>query len=317
MADPRGTTVSILSTRLVADAVARAFAASINPAAKPGVRFLEIDGRTTATAIPTRHGVVAATVYHPPSPTEVRPAVYVNAHGGGFVVGHREQDDPWCRYLAAHAGVVVINTDYVLAPHRRFPAPVEQIYDVLQWASSDEHDWDGARLCVGGQSAGGNLAAGASRLALANGGPELRLQVLHYAPLDLVTSAGAKRTPLGSRAVLRPWMSEVFDTAYIPDVGRRRDPLASPAWGANGADLHGIAPALVITAEYDRLRDEGASYAAALDAVSSLAEYHDVAGVDHGYNIMSDATGITERMYDLIAGHVSRRTRIAETDREP
>ena len=295
--------MSILSIRLVADAVARAFAASINPTAKRGVRFPEIDGHTTVVAIPTRHGDVAATVYHPPSST-ARPAVYVNVHGGGFVVGHREQDDPWCRYLAAHAGVVVINTDYVLAPRRRFPAPVEQIYDVLQWAASDEHPWDGARLCVGGQSAGGNLAASASRLVLENGGPEVKLQVLHYAPLDLVTNAKAKATPLGSRAVLRPWMSEVFDTAYVPDVGRRRDPLASPAWGANGADLRGIAPALVITAEYDRLRDEGASYAAELEAVGSLAEYHDVAGVDHGYNIMSDATEVTEQMYALIAGHV-------------
>jgi acetyl esterase len=306
--------VSILSTRPVADAVARAFAAAINPAPKPGVRFLEIDGRTTVIAIPTRHGDVAATVYQPLSPMPTRPAVYVNVHGGGFVVGHREQDDPWCRYLAARTGLVVINTDYLLAPHRRFPVPVEQIYDVLRWASSDGHDWDGARLCVGGQSAGGNLAAAASRLALENGGPDVKLQVLHYAPLDLVTHAKDKRTPLGSRAVLRPWMSEVFDTAYLPEVDRRRDRLASPAWGANGIGLHGIAPALVITAEYDRLRDEAAAYAHELDAVGSLAEYHDVAGVDHGYNIMSNATEVTERMYALIAEHVRRRTSIAETD---
>jgi acetyl esterase/lipase len=306
--------VSILSKRPVADAIALAFAAAINPAAKPGVRFPEIDGDTTVVAIPTRHGDVAATVYRPQSPATEPPAVYVNVHGGGFVVGHREQDDPWCRYLAAHANVVVVNTDYALAPRRRFPTPVEQIYDVLTWASSDAHDWDGARLCVGGQSAGGNLAAAASRLALDNGGPDVKLQVLHYAPLDLVTNAKAKRTPLGSRAVLQPWMSEVFDTAYIPDVGLRRDPLASPAWGSNGVDLHGIAPALVITAEYDRLRDEAAAYARALDVVGSLAEYHDVAGVDHGYNIMSDATEVTRRMYALIAEHVSRRTRIAETD---
>jgi acetyl esterase/lipase len=307
--------LSILSNRLVADAVALAFAAAIRPAAKPGVRFGEISGHAAVVAIPTRHGDVAATVYRPPSPAPTPPAVYVNVHGGGFVVGHREQDDPWCRYLAANANVVVINTDYVLAPRRRFPAPVEQIYDVLKWASSDQHDWDGARLCVGGQSAGGNLAAAASRLALENGGPEVRLQVLHYAPLDLVTNAAAKATPLGSRAVLRPWMSEVFDTAYLPDVGQRRDPLASPAWGANGIDLHGIAPALVITAEYDRLRDEAAAYAHGLDAVGSLAGYHDVPGVDHGYNIMSDATEVTQRMYALIAEYVTRHTDIAEIDR--
>jgi acetyl esterase len=285
--------------------VARLFAALINPSPKPGVRFPEITARTTEITIETRHGPVAATIYRPHSRT-TNPGVYVNVHGGGFVVGHREQDDPWCRYLATHANVVVLNTDYVLAPHKRFPSPVEQIYDVLRWASAPERDWDGARLCVGGQSAGGSLSAAASRMALETRGPTIALQVLHYPPLDLVTGASEKRSPLGSKAVLRPWMSEVFDTAYIPDRGRRRDRLASPSWGTNADDIAGIAPALVITAEYDRLRGEAKRYADKLDAAGSLAEYVEVRGVDHGYNIMSDATEVTRQMYDLIAGHVRR-----------
>jgi acetyl esterase len=99
-------------------------------------------------------------------------------------------------------------------------------------------------------------------------------------------------------------MGDVFDTAYIPDRARRRDPLASPAWGPNGDHLEGIAPALVITAEYDRLRDEAATYARKLDAVGSLVEYHEVKGVDHGYNIMSNETDVTRRMYAFIADHV-------------
>ena len=282
----------------------------MNPTPKPGVRFHDISGDSAAISIPTRHGDVEVTVYRPKSTTGDRPAVYVNIHGGGFVIGHREQDDPWCRYLAAHANVVVINTDYVLAPRRRFPAAVEQIFDVLQWASSDQNDWDGGQLCVGGQSAGGNLAAAASRLALEHGDPVVKLQVLHYAVLDLVTKDKDKRTPLGNRAVLRPWMSEVFGTAYIPDPARRRDRLASPGWGHNANGLEGIAPALVITAEYDRLRDEAAGYARRLDAVGSLAEYHDVSGVDHGYNILSNATDITKRIYALITDHVIRATTI-------
>jgi acetyl esterase/lipase len=300
----------MLSTPLVADLVARLFAATIRPKAKPSVRFPEVIGHTTTITIPTRHGDTTATVYQPATGDQRRP-VYVNVHGGGFVVGHREQDDPWCRFLAAHANVVVVNTDYVLAPHRRFPAPVEQIYDVLQWASSPERDWDGSELCVGGQSAGGNLAASASRLALENGGPRIKLQVLHYAPLDLVTRTRDKATPVGRAAVLRPWMGEVFDTAYIPDRGQRRDRLASPAWGSNGDDLTGIAPALIVTAGFDRLRDEAAAYARKLDAVCSLAEYHEVGGVDHGYNIMSDAPealAATQRTYVLIADHVVRAT---------
>jgi acetyl esterase len=234
------------------------------------------------------------------------PAVYINVHGGGFVVGHREQDDPWCRYLAAHANVVVVNTDYAVAPHKRFPAPVEQIYDVLRWAAAPERDWDGQRLCVGGQSAGGNLSAAASRMALEHGGPTIALQVLHYPPLDLVTATSDKHSPLGSKAVLQPWMGAVFDTAYVPDRAQRRDRLASPAWGNSADDVTGIAPALVVTAEFDRLRAEGQRYADKLAAVGSLVEYVEVRGVDHGYNIMSNATETTRQMYDLIVGHVRR-----------
>lgn len=292
---------------MLADALARVFATVVNPVARPGVRFPEISGRTTLIEIPTRHGAVAATVYHPPS-GEDQPAVYVNVHGGGFVVGHREQDDPWCRFLAEHANVVVVNVDYLLAPGHRFPTPVEQIYDVLSWAAAPGRDWDGSRLCVGGQSAGGSLSAAAARLCFENGGPEVRLQMLHYPPLDLVTATRAKRSPLGAKAVLKPWMGEVFDTAYIPNRAQRADRLASPAWGANADGLDGIAPALIVTAEFDRLRDEAWQYAQKLDAVGALAEYHEVPDVDHGYNIMSDAAEVTRAVYELIAGHVRRAT---------
>lgn len=270
------------------------------------MRFPEVAGRTTEVAISTRHGPVSATIYHPPAVTN--PPVYVNVHGGGFVVGHREQDDPWCRYLAANAGVLVINPDYVLAPRHRFPTAVHQIYDVVCWAAGSDRGWDGTRLCVGGQSAGGNLSAAAARLALENGGPDIALQVLHYAPLDLVTPSRDKASTLGRRAIMKPWMSEVFDTAYIPEPARRRDRLASPAWGDNADDIAGIASALIVTAEHDRLRDEARRYASKLDAVAALAEYHEVAGVDHGYNIMSEAGDITRRTYAHIAEHVVRAT---------
>ena len=299
--------MSILGIPTVSDAVARLFALTVNPAPKPGVTFTEISGRTSAVAIPTRHGAVEATIYHPLSSTP-SPAVYINVHGGGFVVGHREQDDPWCRYLAFRANVVVVNPDYALAPGRRFPTPAEQIYDVLRWASSAQREWDGSRLSVGGQSAGGNLAAAAARLALENRGPAVALQVLHYAPLDLVTSAADKPTPLGGKAVLKPWMGEVFDTAYIPDPRQRRHRLASPAWGSNAEGIGGIAPAVVVTAEHDRLRDEAAKYARKLEEAGALREYYEVADVDHGYNIMSNATDVTRRVYDAIAGHVMQAT---------
>lgn len=299
--------MSILSTPVVADALARTFAATVRPAPKAAVRFPEFRSQTSEVSIPARHGPVPATVYHPPAGT-ANPSVYVNVHGGGFVVGHPEQDDPWCRYLAANAGVVVINPDYVLAPRHRFPAAPHQVYDIVCWAAAPDRDWDGSRLCVGGQSAGGNLSAAAARQALENGGPRIALQVLHYAPLDLVTPTRDKLSSAGDRAVMKPWMGEVFDTAYVPDPAQRRDRLASPAWGDNADGIAGIAPALVVTAEHDRLCDEARRYAEKLDAAGALAEYHEVAGVDHGYNIMSAATDVTRRTYAHIAQHVVRAT---------
>ncbi len=303
--------MSILSRPLIADTIARTFASTIRPAAKSAVSFPELTCRTTSHRIPTRHGQVPATVYHPPSSDEDSSdaAVYVNVHGGGFVVGHPEQDDPWCRYLATHAGVAVINPDYVLAPRYRFPAAPQQIYDIVCWAADPERDWDGSRLCVGGQSAGGNLSAAAARLALANGGPAIALQVVHYAPLDLVAPTRDKPSTVGSRAIMKPWMGEVFDTAYIPDPMQRRDPLASPAWGCNADGLEGIAPALIIAAEHDRLRGEARRYAAKLDEVGALIEYYEVPGVDHGYNIMSDSLEATRHTYARTVDHVLTATR--------
>lgn len=301
--------MSMLSQQVVADALARVFATVVNPAPKDAVRFPEIDGLTSTVSIPTRYGAAGATVYRPPGPTTNCP-VYINVHGGGFVVGHPEQDDPWCRYLAAKADVVVVNTSYVLAPRHRFPAAPQQIYDIVTWVAGAGagQGWDGARLCIGGQSAGGSLSAAAARLAHQNQGPRIALQVLHYAPLDLVTPTRDKPSPLGRRAIMKPWMGEIFDTAYIPDPARRRDPLASPAWGDNGTGLQGIAPALVITAEYDRLRDEARRYADALAAAGALAEYYEVPGVDHGYNIMSENIEATRRTYAHIVEHVRRVT---------
>lgn len=297
--------MSLLSHPRIADIAARVFAAVAPVTPKTAVTFPGIPGHTEAITIPTRFGPVGATVYRPAGDVE-RPPVYVNIHGGGFVVGGPEQDDPWCRYLAAHAGVTVINPDYVLAPGHRFPDAPQQIYDVVCWAADPARDWDGSRLCVGGQSAGGSLSAAAARLALELGGPRIALQMLHYPPLDLVTPARDKPTPIGGKAVLKPWMSEVFDTAYIPDPQQRRDRLASPAWGDNADGIVGIAPALVVTAEYDRLRDEARRYALKLDAAGSLVAYYEVEGVDHGYNIMNSATTVTEESYARIAEHVTR-----------
>ena len=129
--------------------------------------------------------------------------------------------------------------------------------------------------------------------------------MLHYPPLDLVTP-GRDKPAARPNAIIRPWLAEILDTAYIPDRARRSDPLASPAWGTNGEKIRGIAPALVVTAEFDRLRSEGIAYARMLEAVGSLAQHHDVPGADHAYNLLGNSRETTEYVYNLIVSQVKR-----------
>jgi len=233
--------------------------------------------------------------------------VHVNFHGGGYVLPMTEIDDPFCRAVAAEAGVVVINVEYVVAPQHPFPAPPRQAYEVVRWiaAHGDEHGWDGERLTVGGQSAGGGLAAAVARQALEENGPAIALQVLHYAPLDLMTHAKDKKAAI-AKPVLRPWMADVFDSSYVPDPRRRADRLVSPAHPSDTADLKGIAPAYVVTCEYDLLKAEGVRYAERLKKAGALVGHHDVTGADHGYDGKDDEKA--RQVYTLIADQVRQAT---------
>ncbi|MBE1877267.1 alpha/beta hydrolase fold domain-containing protein [Myceligenerans pegani] len=255
-------------------------------------RLPEYPGVPEPLVVPTPHGEVTAWAYRPPEEAGPPPPVYVNLHGGGFVLRGADQDDPWCRLLAAEAGVVVLNVDYDVAPQARFPVPPHQVHAVLDWAAEHgaAHGWDGRRLSVGGQSAGGALAAAASRLAFERARPRVALQVLHYPPLDLTVPAAEKHSPL-AKPLLRPWMGDMFDAAYIPDAGQRADRLASPAAPSDTADLTGIAPAVVIACEHDILRAEARRYADRLESAGALVAYREIPDRDHGYDISDDATG--------------------------
>lgn len=144
-----------------------------------------------------------------------------------------------------------------------------------------------------------------ARQALEEGGPSIALQVLHHPPLDLATSAREKRAAI-AKPILRPWMADVFDTSYVPDARRRNDRLVSPAHPSDATDLKGIAPALVITAEYDLLRAEGERYADRLRGAGALVEHHEVAGADHAYDGNDDHKA--REVCAMIARHVREAT---------
>ncbi len=224
-------------------------------------------------------------VYRPPQ-AAAAPGVFVNLHGGGFVMGDWQSDDPFCRLLADAAGCAVVNLDYVLAPEHPFPGAVEQTYALLAWLA--EHGAaigvDPARVAVGGHSAGGNIAAAACLLAARRGGPRLCGQVIDYAPLDLATpphekSVGAVELPPG----LAETDNEVgarYNAWYLPTPEDARDPLASPVLAA---DVSGLPPALVITAGKDVLRGEGEQYARRLADAGVETEHVEFPDAFHAF----------------------------------
>ncbi len=301
--------MSIFSHPASANAMARfmqlgTVLASRRMARSATTRLPEFTSDTEHVTIPSSIGPVRATLYRP-EPADQIPAAHVNLHGGGFVLPITDFDDPICRALAAQTGAVVVNVDYAVAPQHPFPAAAHQVHEVLCWVAQngDTHDWDGSHLTVGGQSAGGGLAAAGARLALERQGPAIALQVLHYPPLDLSVPGSAKHSTI-PRPMLRPWMADVFDTAYVPDRADRADRLVSPAGDADTADIAGIAPAVVIAAAHDILRDEARRYADRLDRVSALVEYIEIPEADHGYDLKDDQ--LARKFYALIADHIRR-----------
>ncbi|MCJ2374439.1 alpha/beta hydrolase [Pseudomonas sp. RGM 3321] len=300
--------MTILSFSFIARPIALLMQrAKPNPPAH--LSFPEIPRNMQAIVIPTSVGDATCTAYRPSEHKSACPPVHVNFHGGGFIMGYPQQDDPQCRYLAARGDLVVINVDYVLAPQNPFPAAVHQAFEIVRWVAGNgaANGWDGARLTIGGQSAGGALAAAAALQALDAGGPDIALQFLHYPPLDLVTSGYDKHAKIDN-PVVSARVSEIINTVYIPNAADRASSLASPVHGSNADGIGGIAPAFVVTAEFDLLHDEGVAYANKLRNAGALVEHRDLKGVDHAYNILGkDQDGsqaLTREIYELLITHI-------------
>jgi len=187
--------------------------------------------------------------------------VLVYYHGGGWVLGSAVSDDPFCRDLCDRSGAMIVSVNYRHGPEHRFPAAAEDAYAALQWVAGHAGELGGqpGKLAVAGWSAGGNLAAVVSQLARDRAGPALSGQLL----LTPVTDGGAKGGSMDANAegyiLTRPLM-DWFWNAYA-DEHERLDPKASPI---RAASLAGLPPAMVVTVEFDPLRDQGDAYAAAL-----------------------------------------------------
>ena len=236
-------------------------------------------------ALPGPAGPIPVRVYRDRRPDDAprggRP-VLAYFHGGGHVIGSLDTHDTIARNLCREAGCMVVSVDYRMGPEHPFPAAVEDCFAVVRQLA--EHGGrigaDPERIAVGGDSAGGNLAAVAALLARDEGGPALRCQLLVYPVTDYRCRGASYERYAQDYGVLEAESMRWFQRHYLggPDAADdwRASPLLAP-------DHAGLPPALVITAECDVLRDEGAAYAERLAGAGTPCEHAPFAGMIHGF----------------------------------
>ena len=267
-------------------------------------------GSVSDLVVPGADGDLAARLYVPSAEDEPASGVgplLVFFHGGGFVFGDLDTHDGVCRVLCRYAGVRVLAIDYRLAPENKYPAAVEDARAVLDWvvAHADELGADPARVAVGGDSAGGHLAAVVSQFAARDGGSAPALQVLLYPPMDRPGSYPSKEL-FADGFFLTQREIDFFEAAYSGGVDddpadARRHPMVG--------DLARLAPAIVVTAGFDPLRDEGEAYAAALWAGGTPVELRRYPSLIHGFANMIGFSRAARDALVEIAEEVGRRLR--------
>ena len=274
-----------IETLSVADA--RAFAAASAAAQPPGPEVGEVrDGELAGAA-----GPLAYRLYRPATPGPHGVVVYF--HGGGWVLGDLRSDDPFCRDLCVNADAIVVSVNYRHAPEARFPAAADDALAAVRWIADHAAELGGApgRLAVCGWSAGGNVAAVACQLARDAGGPPIAGQVL-VTPVTDCDFSRPSYAENGEGYFLTTALMRWFWDHYAAPADRT-SPKASPL---RAASLAGLPPALVVTCEFDPLRDEGAAYAAALAKAGVAARELRGRGMIHtsvpGVDVMLSAAGL-------------------------
>jgi acetyl esterase len=252
---------------------------------------------TRDLAIPGPGGPIPARLYRAAA-TGTLP-VLVFFHGGGWVVGDIESHDTVCRHLSSRASCAVVSVDYRLAPEHKFPAAVEDCFAATAWVAGNAATLgvDAARLAVGGDSAGGNLAAVVSLLARDRGAPRITHQLLIYPATD----AAMRHESIGrfaegyvlTRATMR-WFYDQYLRAPEDAADWQASPLAAP-------DLKGLPPAYVLTAGYDPLCDEGDAYAARLAAAGVAVTHRAFPGQVHGFAMNGKIIRAAETALDEVA----------------
>ncbi len=249
-------------------------------------------------------GPLAVRVYRPSAETPLPAAAFF--HGGGFVLGDLDTHDYLCRRLAIEAGCVIVATDYRLAPETRYPGAIEDCHAALAWIAGNGAALgvDAGRLAVCGDSAGANLAVATALLARGRG-PALRHMALLYPMADAACDSPSMRD-FARGYLLTDAAVRWFWEQYLADAAGRTDPLASVL----RADLAGLPPTTLLTAEFDPLRDEGEALAARLDAAGVPVTATRHAGMIHGFVGMPQLTPVADVAIGELATGLSSAYRV-------
>ncbi len=226
---------------------------------------------------------IPARIYTPEGPGPF--PILVWFHGGGWVVGDLDTADGTARHLTVGAGCVTVSVDYRLAPETKFPGAADDCYAATVWAAQNvaQLNADASRIAVWGDSAGGNLAAVVSQMVRDRGGPSLAFQLLVYPVTDRNFDTDSYRQNAEGYLLTKDGMEWYWDH-YLRDPAEARQAYAAPL---QANDFSHLPAALVITAEFDPLRDEGEAYAQRLQAAGVATKYSRYDGMIHGFFGMS------------------------------
>ena len=268
--------------------------ATLRPPAPDLAEVRDLDAEGTA-------GTIGLRLYRPAD--DVLPAL-IYFHGGGWVVADLDTHDVVCRQIAAQARVAVIAVDYRLAPEHPFPAAADDAWSATTWIAKHaaELGIDPKRMAVGGDSAGGGLAAVVALMARDSQKLRLALQVLVYPVTDLRAESASYSTYADGYFLTRAAM-QWYIAQYAPTPQAIHDWRASPSlapW------VHGVAPALIIAAERDPLVDEGEAYARRLQGARVPVEYHRLDGMIHGFLTMGGKIDAANAAVSMIADRLRR-----------
>jgi acetyl esterase/lipase len=277
---------------------ARALNAAAGAARPPGPEVADVaDG-----VIPGPDGDLPYRLYRPATAAEGPHPIVVYFHGGGWVLGDLDSDDPLCRDLCARSGAVVVSVNYRHAPEARFPAAAEDAFTAVRWAEANAASLGGipGQLAVAGWSAGGNIATVACQMARDAGGPRIAGQLLIHPVVDSDMTRQSYAENGDGYTLTTALMRWFWD--HYADPADRGDTRAAPLHG----NLEGLPPASIVTADFDPLRDEGVAYARSLEAAGVPVRHIRARGHTHTsltmVGVVISGAPVRAQMAEALAG---------------